>query len=309
MAHQTCTVEQVDVFCAGPGGGNPAPVVLDADQLTDDEMRSVAAAYGHEAGFVLKPTDARKADLRYRFFVPLAEMDMCGHATLGATWLLAKKGRLKPGEVRIETNSGIVRARIAETGAVAISQPPAKVTPVAASHRAALLGVLGLAERDLLDLPLLNAATSRVKTLVPLTSPVVLNGLTPDFARMRAVCEAVGTTGLYPFACDWDDERTYHARQFPIASGYAEDAATGVAATALLYGLKHWGLIGTRRTIRVRQGDAMGRPSRMAVTLAGHADAAAGCWLSGEVKFSGASAASAPQDEKTPAPRRRAAGA
>ena len=279
-------IEQVDVFCIGSKGGNPAPVVLDADRMSVEDMQRVAKDYGHEAGFVLTPTDAKKADLRYRFFVPLSEMDMCGHATLGTTWLLANTGKLKPGEVRIETKSGIVRCRISENGSVAISQPSAKVSEVDGQHRAAIMEVLGLSERDVLDLPLLNATTSRTKTLVPLTSPTVLNALTPDFTRMRAVCEAIGTTGLYPFACDWEDERTYHARQFPAASGYPEDAATGIAATALLYGLKHWGLIGTRRTIRVRQGDAMGRPSRMAVTLADHADDAAGCWLSGEVRRS-----------------------
>jgi PhzF family phenazine biosynthesis protein len=279
-------VEQVDVFCLGSKGGNPAPIVLDADRMSAKEMQDVAAAYGHEAGFVLPPTDARKADLRYRFFVPLAEMDMCGHGTLGTTWLLAKLGKLKPGEVRIETRSGIVRCRISDTGEVAVEQPAAKVTEISPDKRAEIVAILGIHERDLLDLPLLNSTTSRTKTLVPLASPVVLNDLHPDFSRMRALCEAIGSTGLYPFACDWDDERTYHARQFPAASGYPEDAATGVAATALLYGLKHWGLIGTRRTIRVRQGDAMGRPSRMAVTLADHADVGAGCWLSGEVRRS-----------------------
>ena len=291
MSDKIGAVENVDVFCVGAHGGNPAPVVLDANQMSAAEMQGIAAAYGHEAGFVLTPTDARKADLRYRFFVPLAEMDMCGHATLGTTWLLASKGRLKPGEVRIETKSGIVRARISDTGAVSVSQPPATVTELSAALRTAVIDVLGISERDLLDLPLLNSTTSRTKTLVPLASPLVLNGLTPDFSRLAAVCADAGSTGLYPFACDWDDERTYHARQFPASSGYPEDAATGIAATALLYGLKHWGLIGLRRTIRVRQGDAMGRPSRMAVTLADHTDAGAGCWLSGEVRLS------------TPAPR------
>src|SRR5438552_903479 len=61
-------VEQVDVFCVGARGGNPAPVVLNADQLTADEMREIAAECGHEAGFVLAPSDKGKADLRYRFF-------------------------------------------------------------------------------------------------------------------------------------------------------------------------------------------------------------------------------------------------
>jgi len=196
------------------------------------------------------------------------------------------KGRLKAGEVRVETRSGIVRCRISDSGSVAVAQPAAKITEVAADKRAEIISVLGISERDLLDLPILNATTSRTKTLVPISSPMVLNDLKPNFSHMRALCESIGSTGLYPFACDWDDERTYHARQFPAASGFPEDAATGVAATALLFGLKHWGLIGTRRTIRVRQGDAMGRPSRMAVTLGDGADSNAACWLSGEVRLS-----------------------
>ncbi len=145
--------------------------------------------------------------------------------------------------------------------------------------------MLGIDERDTLDLPIVNASTSRVKTLIPLVSPMVVNALRPNWSRMEALCDAIGSTGLYPFACDWDDERTYHARQFPKASGYPEDAATGVAATALIYGLQHYGLIGTRRTIRVRQGEAMGRPSRLAVTLAEASDGNVGCWLSGDVRL------------------------
>ena len=71
-------VAQVRVFVGGPGGGNPAPVVLDADAMGDAEMQTIAAEFGHEAGFVMKPTDPKKADLRYRFFVRRSEMDMCG---------------------------------------------------------------------------------------------------------------------------------------------------------------------------------------------------------------------------------------
>jgi PhzF family phenazine biosynthesis protein len=276
--------EFVDVFPSAEGGGNLATVTLDADHLSTDDMQALAERYGHEAGFVLDPTDATKADVRYRFFVPRHEMDMCGHATLGMTWLLAKEGRLKPGDIRVETQSGIVRVRITDTGAVAVLQPKAVITPVDPLRRAEILSVLGIEEVHTLHLPILNASTARVKTLVPLASPIVLNTLEPDFSRMEAICDAIGSTGLYPFACDWDDERTYHARQFPKASGYPEDAATGVAATALFFGLKHFGLIGTRKTIRVRQGEAMGCPSRLAVTLADGGDGDVGCWLSGEVR-------------------------
>lgn len=275
----------VDVFTAGSSGGNPAPVTIDADGMSEGEMRALAERYGQEAGFVLRPTDP-KAHVRYRFFVPRHEMEMCGHATLGTTWLLARDGRLKPGETIVETMSGLVRTRVSEAGDVAIGQPRGTISELTGDARAEIIGVLGIAERDLLDLPIVNAATSRIKTVIALASPTTLNALTPDFSRMEALCDRIGSTGLYPFACDWDDERTYHARQFPKASGYPEDPATGIAASALLFALRHWGLIKNRRTIRVRQGEAMGRPSRIAVTLDGGRDPAVGCWLSGEVRLS-----------------------
>ena len=176
---------------------------------------------------------------------------------------LAKSGRLKPGTHRIETKSGIVLCRVSDTGAVAFSQPKGRVTPVASEHRAAILDALRITERDMLDLGIVNAATSRVKTLIPPCRPQSGTGLGARLcSRIARVCDAIGSTGLYPFACDWDDERTYHARQFPNSVGFDEDPATGVAASALLFGLKDYGLIGTRKTIRVRQGEAMGRPSR-----------------------------------------------
>jgi PhzF family phenazine biosynthesis protein len=281
--------EMIEVFVArntlaDGASGSPAPVTLDADDLSTADMQALAERYGHEAGFVLRPTDPKSADVRYRFFVPRHEMDMCGHATLGTTWLLNKRGRLKPGDIRIETLSGVVHARVSDSGDVAISQPKGLVTAVSEDHQAEIMDVLGITAADMLDQPIINASTSRVKTLVPLTSPAIVNALQPDFSRMDALCAKIGSTGLYPFACDWDDERTYHARQFPRDSGYPEDPATGIAASALIYGLQHYGLIGTRRTIRVRQGEAMGRPSRIAVTLANAQDRDAGCWLSGDVR-------------------------
>lgn len=273
------------VFANSADGGNPVVAVIEPRPAGVNDMRAIAERAGTEAGFVLPPTDAGKADIRFRFFNPRAEMEMCGHATLGMAWLLAKQGRLRPGTHRIETASGIVLARVSDSGAVAISQPSGTVEAVNPALRPEVLEALGLSERDLLALPILNAATSRKKTFIPLTSPQTVNALEPDHAAVEEVCAKLGSTGLYPFACDWDDERTYHARQFPAGAGIAEDPATGVAAAALYYALKQYGLIGTRRTIRVRQGEAMGRPSRIAVTEANKGDAGAGVWLTGDAQI------------------------
>ena len=258
----------VHVFPLTSTGGNPAPVVLDAEGMSDADMQNVARSYGLETSFVLPATDRRRADFRFRFFVPLHEMEMCGHATIGALWLLRDAGRLPQGEVRIETVSGLVRGFAPPgDGLIRITQPEGQIDAVDFHKIQEVIDVLGLRSDDLTG-PILNAKTSRVKTLVPLISPDVLNRITPDFGRMEAVCAAIGSTGLYPFAPDRREPELFHARQFPKASGYPEDAATGIAASALAFGLLSYGLATTASPdIRVRQGEAMGQPSEIHVQL------------------------------------------
>jgi trans-2,3-dihydro-3-hydroxyanthranilate isomerase len=137
----------------------------------------------------------------------------------------------------------------------------------------------GLRKSDLEDLPVMNAATSRVKTLVPVRSRAILDSIAPDFSRIAEVCDAIGSTGLYPFALVDRATATLAARQFPRSSGYPEDAATGIAATALASGLRQFGVTSSTK-VTVHQGEAMGRPSKIIVTFRGDQ-----CWLSGHVEL------------------------
>ncbi len=221
-------------------GGNPCPVKLDAQGLSSDDMRAVAKQYGHESAFLFPPPAGREADYELRFFVPEHEMEMCGHATAGTTWLLNELGRFPQGrkEIVYATKSGNVRARIGEAqdhrGAVAeVSQPKGWVKVVDQGLRREVLEVLGITEDDLHPgLSIQNACTSRVKTMVPLRDADGVNGLKPNFSRMKALCEKLDSTGLYPYAVidqvEGEQGTRVEARQFPKASGYPEDAATGI---------------------------------------------------------------------------------
>ncbi|WP_250470020.1 PhzF family phenazine biosynthesis protein [Caballeronia sp. GAFFF2] len=275
----------VKVFAAGANGGNPAPVVLAADEMSAESMRCVAANYGHESAFVLRPLDMTH-DFRFRFFVPNHEMEMCGHATLGALWLLRRAGRWLSDNARIETLSGTVEAVFdPQSQSILVSQPAGRTSTVdEASLRSTLLDVLGLDADALLPRAVVNASTSRVKTLVPLRSVKILDSLRPDFARIEELCNALSSTGLYPFALDEADSGVFHARQFPRSSGYPEDAATGIAAAALFCGLDVMNLLQDGRTlITVRQGEAMGRPSAITVGWRDVNEKKSGYWLTGSV--------------------------
>lgn len=268
------------VFADGPGGGNPAPIVLDAAAMADEEMRDIARGYGHESAFVVDPSGTG-CNLALRFWVPNHEMEMCGHAALGAVWLLADLGALPVGdELTVHTGSGVVRARIAADHSVSISQPPARVEAVPDTR--AVLAVLGLRDADLCGRPVRNATTSRTKTLVPVGSADRLDAIEPDWDRVEGVCAELGSTGLYPYAFSGD--RQWDARQFPRSSGYPEDPATGIAAASLVFGLLADGLLAADgRPVAVRQGRVMGRPSRISVQLEVGDTVTPGCWLSGRV--------------------------
>jgi PhzF family phenazine biosynthesis protein len=280
-------VEMVSVFCHNGKGGNPTGLVLDAGAMSAEEMRQVAERCGHESGFVL-PAPGPSADFRFRYFVPRHEMEMCGHATVGALWLLRHAGRIGAGRFRIVTLSGPVEGFVGDT--VEITQPLGTAEPVDAAAREAVMAVLGIDASALAGRPVENARTSRTKTLVPMKNVALLNGLTPDFGRMEALCDRLNSTGLYPYAVTDATTGTVEARQFPRSSGYPEDAATGIAATALASALLHHGLVpDPEQGLRIFQGRAMGSLSEICVRFA--KDPATGsvshCLLSGEVMPAG----------------------
>lgn len=275
----------INVFVNGPGGGNPVPLVADARGMDAAQMQAVARAHGHESAFVL-PADVPGADWRLRFFVPQHEMEMCGHATVGTLWALRRWGAWTTPTARVQTMSGLVDVEWdAARQRVWISQPAVREEALGPEGAARVARALRL--DDTMPPPATNAATSRAKTLVPLRNVAALQALAPDFAAMESTCEAIASTGLYPYALE--SASVVFARQFPKSSGYPEDAATGIAAAALWGHLAAAGAIavGTPAApavCTVRQGDAMGRPSAIAVRPRFDAQGAvAGCWLSGEV--------------------------
>lgn len=281
----------IRVFVNGPRGGNPVPLVANASSMTAQQMQDTARAHGHESAFVL-PADQPGADWRLRFFVPHHEMEMCGHATVGSLWALRRWGAWTTPTARVQTLSGLVDVEWDEAGQrVWISQPAVREEVLEPGGAALVARTLKL-DGGAVPAHMTNAATSRVKTLVPLPDVAALQALAPDFAAMESTCDAIASTGLYPYALQAGGqaaEPTVFARQFPRKSGYPEDAATGIAAAAL------WGHLAAAGTIAVgsaaapvvytvRQGDAMGSPSAIVVRPRFDAQGAvAGCWLSGQV--------------------------
>jgi PhzF family phenazine biosynthesis protein len=254
-------------FTTDPTGGNPAGVVLDATGLTDLRMQEVAAEVGFsETAFV---TGRTGETLRVRYFSPLAEVAFCGHATIATAVALAE--RSGAGDVIFDTGAGpiAVATRVdPETGAVAaslVSVSP-RTAEITAGDRRALLAALRWQEDDLDPaLPVRNAYAGLWHPVVAAGSRDRLARLDYDFAALEQLCVDREWTTIQLV---WRESPTvFHSRNpFPIG-GVVEDPATGAAAAALGGYLRDLALVDLPARITVHQGDDLGRPGLLTVSI------------------------------------------
>ena len=257
----------VVVFKDKVGGGNPAPVTLPADGLSTEQMQAMAKDFGQESAFLMKPTRP-DCDVKARYFVPLHEMEMCVHDTVGSTFVLVDQGLVTKSPIYFDSHYGPMRVDWErENGKIyaSVSQflPEVKTVPVTKEE---LCKALGITEAELGEGPVENVATSRFKLIIPLASKDVVYNLHPDFEYLWNLCDKYDTTGFYVFApaSKAADNVIFYARQFPKRAGYNEDPATGVAASALGCYLVLNKLAPVKEGLNrytVYQGEAMGRPS------------------------------------------------
>src|SRR5690349_1979762 len=101
---QPIPITQVDAFTDKPFSGNPAAVVVLAEEKEASWMQAVAAEMNLAETAFLRAEDG---GYRLRWFTPTVEVDLCGHATLASAHALWEQGYIKPiDQARFYTRSG-----------------------------------------------------------------------------------------------------------------------------------------------------------------------------------------------------------
>ena len=78
-------IYQVDAFTDRPFAGNPAAVCVLPEARDESWMQNVAREMNlSETAFLLRQPDG----FNLRWFTPSTEVDLCGHATLAAAFVL-----------------------------------------------------------------------------------------------------------------------------------------------------------------------------------------------------------------------------
>jgi predicted PhzF superfamily epimerase YddE/YHI9 len=208
---------QVDAFTAEPFRGNPAGVCLLEEPAPEAWMQAVAAEMNlSETAFVHRQGDA----FRIRYFTPLVEVPLCGHATLASAHVLWEERLVSRGTaISLQAQAGPLHAS-PDGDWICLDFPAYPVQEVAIPE--------GL-PRALGAQPLTAHSGQNEGYLLEMDSEATIRALRPDWALLREgrfgaiIVTAPSSAPQYDFV----------SRFFAPDIGIDEDPVTGVAHCSL----------------------------------------------------------------------------
>jgi PhzF family phenazine biosynthesis protein len=200
---------QVDAFSSTTLGGNPAAVCPLDEWLPDEKLLAIAAENNvAETAYFVPSGDG----YQLRWFTPEVEVDLCGHATLAASWVLFNELSVEVETLRFSTRGG--ELRVSRRGNLLAMDFPATV-PVLCEPPPGLLEALGIETAQ-------EVLEARDYIVVVETEAEVAR-LSPNFALLKDVTSfgvSVTTKGK---------EFDFISRWFGPKVGVNEDITTGAA--------------------------------------------------------------------------------
>jgi PhzF family phenazine biosynthesis protein len=260
-------VLRYSAFADAGRGGNPAGVVLDADDLDDAARLRIAAEVGYsETAFVDRP--GAGGARRTRYFSPRAEVDFCGHATVAAAVAIAEAAPTGP--LVFETRAGRIEVATVDgpDGRTAtLTSVATRTRPAEPAELGAALAALRWSAADLdPHYPPYVAYAGNDHLILAVSDRATLAALDYDYDALEALMAERRWTTVHLVHAE--SPTVFAARDPFPPGGVVEDPATGAAAAAFGGYLRSLGLVPLPARVTVLQGADMGRPSRLLVDIA-----------------------------------------
>ena len=222
------TVQILNAFAENGKGGNPAGVVLNADELSDENKLEISKKIGlSETAFVSK---SKTEDFKLDFFTPNKQIAHCGHATVATFSYLKQIGALKNDSSSKETIDG--KRKIEIIGDLAFMEQLAPKYVDVNHKESAILKSLGLKKTDLIpkaQIKLVNTGNSFI--LVPVKNNEILKNIIPNYDLISEISDEFDLIGYYVFSTETEYDAT--SRMFGPRYGILEESGTGMAAGPL----------------------------------------------------------------------------
>ena len=205
---------QIDAFTSRPFGGNPAAVCPLERWLDDETMQAIATENNlSETAFFVPQGE----DFHIRWFTPVQEVDLCGHATLASAHIVFTRLAPKRGRVRFMSRSGWLEVN-QEAGRLVMDFPAVAVEREDGLDRAAR--ALGRAPAELWKG---DPAKLGIMAAV-FASTEEVRALAPDLALVAAL-PSDGIIATAPG--DPKSGEDFVSRYFAPGVGIPEDPVTG----------------------------------------------------------------------------------
>ncbi|MEO0226389.1 MAG: PhzF family phenazine biosynthesis protein [candidate division WOR-3 bacterium] len=244
MKSRWLKAKRLSAFSGEPYAGNPAWVILGAEELTDEQMQILAAELNplSDTAF-LQITPSQDADLVLKFFSQGGEIGFSGHATVATYFALSGEDIFPLKEpitaIRQKTKSGIqyIELRVAENKVHRVTISVGGPKFVTNEFNIVAIGrMLGIPPKEITDtnLPLDTVSTGFYSVIVPVKNLSQLLDLKPDFALIEKFCNRIGAAGIQVFTLEtFEKESDAHVRHFAPAVGIPEDPVSGGACASL----------------------------------------------------------------------------
>lgn len=266
----------VDAFTETTFGGNPAGVVIlpeGSDFPSDEICVKTAAELRYSETAFIKQLGENEFNIRY--FTPAAEVDLCGHATIGSFVALVHAGVVaKNCDCINHTLAGDLNIKIRDGFVMMDMGTPVEINTISEPEALKELYDIMGAEYDPEKIKLLPKmiSTGLPDIMMPLPTREALNAMEPDMKALADLSARYEVVGVHAFTLDAEDGATAHTRNFAPLYDIDEEAATGTSSGALTYYFYINDIIKAEDTCKFVQGEKMNRPSAILTEIKASTD-------------------------------------
>lgn len=213
----TYTIYQVDAFTDRLFGGNPAAVIPLKEWIDESLMQQLAMENNLSETVFFVPSATTEADYEIRWFTPVLEINLCGHATLASAYILFNKLGYLNNTIRFKCKSGLLSCE--KDGSVIRMDFPAWKPEAVTGDYSHIVTALG-------NMPVEGIYRNR-DVLIELGNEEAVRTCVPDFTLLKRIGEKVIITAR-------GDEVDFVSRFFAPVAGIDEDPVTGSAHSQLI---------------------------------------------------------------------------
>lgn len=211
------TLYQIDAFTDKLFAGNPAAVIPLEKWIDENLMQQVASENNLSETVFFVPSKAKEFDYEIRWFTPGSEINLCGHATLAAAYVMFNILNYTKAIINFSCKSGLLK--VSKKDDLIVMDFPSWKPERTEEHPAELQTILG-------DTEIVGVYKHR-ELLVELMDEHAVKNCSPDFSLMKKYVDKMIITAP-------GKKVDFVSRFFAPGVGIDEDPVTGSAHSQLI---------------------------------------------------------------------------